>query len=235
MLILASCSTASISPSTRISPVTQTPSSTPKPTETLTPTIVPTRTSQPTATLRPELTSVDVGLPWDPDLTIPILVNCYKDSPSSPIFNHRGDGIIFSRLPDKIHYVLAPVGGTIVSASDLTDKNIVWEINLATDFVKDGKQVFVDFVHTSELVPGLRVGQHVERGQPLLVLDKHWGGNPGEVDLFLDIAIRNGPIVGDPKGQPVGYFSFLDLIQDDLVNLPSTAYKWASSCWNSIP
>lgn len=227
ILVLTSCSTSSAHLPTSTSSHTTTLSSTPKPTETFTPTITPTRTPRPTATSRPELTAADVGLPWDPDQTMPILVPCYMDSTT---FNHRGDGIVFSRIPDKIYYVLAPISGTIILAGDMTDKYIGWEINFATDFAKDGKQVFLDFVHTSGLVPGLSVGQHVERGQPLLILDRHWGGNPGEVALFLDIAIRNGPTVNDPKGKPVGYFSFLDLVKDDLENLPSNSYQWWSHC-----
>jgi hypothetical protein len=82
---------------------------------------------------------------------------------------------------------------------------------------------------TSGLVPGLRVGQHINAGDPLLVLDKHYGGG-GLNDLFLDIAFRNGSIVQNPAAKPVGYFSYIDLISDGLANLPATSYKIREYC-----
>jgi hypothetical protein len=228
-LWLPSCNAVSIPTPTN----TPMPSNTSSPTYTSTPTITPTKTPQPTATLRPELTAEDVGLPWDTTQTNPILTPCYLWSDN---YFHAGDGIIFSYYPDKTYFVLAPISGEIIEASNMTNfrpVGIGWEITIATEFSKKGKQVYVDFVHTSGLVPGLRVGQHVERSQPLLILDKHWGGHSGELDLFLDIGIRNGPKGANPQvdnWQPESYFSFLEFIYDDLEQLPPNTYSLLPTC-----
>lgn len=111
--------------------------------------------------------------------------------------------------------------GKIVNAN-LVSSSTGYEIGLETNLFRNGKRVYIDMVHTSGLVEELKIGMTVKRGQPLLVLDKHWG--PGGLnDLYLDIAIRNGPIGANPLSRnfsPLSYFSFVDMIRDDISALP---------------
>jgi hypothetical protein len=145
-LSLVSCNSVSVSTLT-LMPI---PSNTPLPTETQTPTAIPTKAPRPTATPLPELTATDVGLSWDPTTTTPTLIPCNLDEVvrNGIIYNHRGDGIIYANYPDKTHYVLAPLSGTI-EAANLVNETVGWEINIATDYLKDGKRVYIDLVHTS--------------------------------------------------------------------------------------
>lgn len=237
ILFLTSCGTAQPTPTaTPLPTVAPTSTSAPTATSTPLPTATPTATSAPSATPLPtrtatliprEITAADVGLPWDPQVVKPIFIPChFINTAVTPPRFHAGDGIVFSEKPGQTYNVLAPADGKILSVDFVNA--VGYEVTLETNLYRQGKRVYIDLVHTSGLVNGLRTGMTVNREQPLLVLDRHWGGG-GLPDLFLDIGIRNGPKGASPLSRnfaPLSYFSFLSMIQDDIANLPQGDVKF---------
>jgi hypothetical protein len=214
---------------------TMTPTPKPSPTPTTVPSLTPSNTPLPTDTPTPrptptpllDLTPGDVGLPFDPSLVRPALTPCYLFT--DQLF-HAGDIIEFSATEGPTFFALAPIEGKIIQ-NELVTAEIGYEITVETPYVYQGGRVYYDMVHSSGLVPGLNVGDWIERGEEIVVMDRHLGG-PGE-HIFLDLGIRNGPKGANPtlsNWQPYSYFSFLEFVQDDLQQLPPDSYQITPPC-----
>ncbi|MBN2549262.1 MAG: hypothetical protein JXB15_08900 [Anaerolineales bacterium] len=178
----------------------------------------------------PTLTAADVGLPWDTTTTKPTLLSCYLFTDTH---FHAGDGIVYAYGNKGEHIVLSPVNGVITEAGFVNDFT-GWEITIETPFSRAGNQVYIDIVHSSGLVDGLGVGEMVTKGQPLAKLIRPYGsGNQETPEYSIDIAARNGPKGANPKSSnfaPRSYFSFLELLADDLVTLSPGSFTLGPPC-----
>jgi len=144
---------------------------------------------------------------------------------------HAGDVIVFDESEGQTYFAIAPIEGKIIQ-NELVSPLVGYEITIETPYVHQGKRVYCDLVHSSGLVRGTDVGDWVERGARIAVVDRHYGG--GELrDIYLDIGIRNGPRGANPaldSWQPYSYFSFLEFVRDDLEQLPPASYQLAPTC-----
>ena len=196
------------------------PTDTPTPTQTATPTETPDPTNTPTMTPAPRvLTPEVVGLPIDPNDIGDYLYNyCYVYT--EDMF-HAGDAIYWYPIPGKEYFLLAPADGTIVASNFIT-LDIGYDVELRTDFVYDGKPVYMDLVHSGGLVPGVSIGQHVTKGQVIGTFNGSASGHDIDGQKIIDFAIRIGPEGANPQidpWYPNSYIPFSDFVNDDLEGL----------------
>jgi len=160
-----------------------------------------------------ELTAADVGLLHDPKAVSPTYLICHYFT--NTMF-HAGDGIVFDTHEGNTYYGLAPIEGKIIE-SVLVNQKVGYEITVETPYLYQGKRVYYDLVHSSGLVSGLSDGSWVNKGDPIVFINKSYGAGGSIKELSLDIAIRNGPKGANSQRsnwQPYSYFSFLQFLYD---------------------
>jgi hypothetical protein len=144
---------------------------------------------------------------------------------------HAGDCFYFpSGNSNTKYHVVAPADGIIVHAYFIND-SIGWEINVRTPFVVDEKTVYYDVVHTSGLVPGLKEGMYIHKGDKLAIKSKEYL-DPANYWL-VDIGFRNGHKQTNASLEGwtgLGYFSFTRLLLDDFEGLDPKQYDLLPLC-----
>lgn len=208
---------------------TSTPANTVTPTITITPTITTTPTPEP-KTLLPENFSFPVTFDGIYALKQPLrYAPCYHWSGNYNAnkgnwydYFHAGDmhNLNVSNTQQNI-VVLSPINGVIKDVIDYGDSGLM--IVIQSDYVLDGKRVFVDIGHLQHEFPGdesypqISVGSVIKQGQPIGVSDKFF--NNGRLEQIVDIAIRNGVAGANPQYDNFSPDSYIDpflYLQDDI-------------------
>ncbi len=209
------------------------------PTQTITPTVTVTNTPTPEPkTLLPEYFSFPVTFDGIYAIKQPLkYAPCYHwsgnyDSSKGNWYDyfHAGDmhNLNVSNTPQNI-VVLSPINGSIADVIDYSDSGLM--IVVKSDFVLDGKRVFVDIGHLQNLFSGdenypkVDVGSYIRQGQPIAVSDKLF--NNGRLEQIVDIAIRNGSAGANPQYDNFSPNSYIDpfiYLQDEIAMLKDKGF-----------
>ena len=139
---------------------------------------------------------------------------------------HAGDMYILnqSSSPQRI-VVVSPISGKIIDVGE-TDKGLV--IIIATDYLFEGKKVYVEIAHMDKLFlgdesyPNIKKGSLINKGQPIGISERVY--KHGRYEQILDIAIRNGPAGPHPPSSNFSPESYLDpfiFLEDDIKQFES--------------
>ena len=136
---------------------------------------------------------------------------------------HAGDMYILSvSSPLERIIILSPITGRIDRVVSIP--NVGLEVNIESDYFLNGRRVYIDIVHMTELFPGddnypkVLQGSEVTQGQPIGI--QEWFFQWGRLEQTIDIAVRNGPR-GANRSIPGNFYSdsYIDpfpFVGDDL-------------------